>query len=116
MASLLENAEGTSGQTCKAMLEFMAAHRPPFVLFENVPELVEAADASNLNYLTAAMHTIGYELGCRILTATDYFMPQCRRRVCGVCVDVDSSGMAQDECKLLVEGAELSLMGNDGLL
>jgi site-specific DNA-cytosine methylase len=114
LQALLENKTGSSGQTCGAMISYLAIHRPPFLIFENVPELVEGADSCNLNWLSTALHKIAYEMGCRILSATNYFMPQNRRRVFGICMDMEVTGLSQSDCKDLVEGIWMGLWGGDG--
>ena len=40
VASFLTDKVGSSGQTCAAMCDFMAAHRPALGVLENVPEMV----------------------------------------------------------------------------
>jgi site-specific DNA-cytosine methylase len=39
VGSVLTDKTGSSGQTCAAMCEFMAAHRPALGVLENVPEM-----------------------------------------------------------------------------
>ncbi len=104
VASLLESRTGSSGQTCSDLLELLHVQRPPFLVWENVPELMEASNGANLNFFTEAVQALGYEVGCRLLVATDYFIPQSRRRVFGICLDVEQSGLSQEEAKDTVEG------------
>jgi site-specific DNA-cytosine methylase len=91
----------------------MSVHRPPVVLWENVPELMEAAGGSNLNYFSEAVVTMGYELAVRIWNAADYWMPQARRRCFGVCVHADQAGLGRSDAKMMCESI-MQLAGSLG--
>jgi site-specific DNA-cytosine methylase len=81
----------------------MGKHRIPFVLFENVPELVEAAGGNNIQYFVSAVRALGYECAYRIFEATQFGIPQKRRRTFGICAEVEHSGLSHDECQLMCE-------------
>ena len=104
LTNLLKAKPGSSSETFAGLLQVMAQHKPPYVSFENVPELAEGAGGSNMNYFIEAARALGYELAYRVLCATDYFMPQKRNRVFGICGEVESSGLLPKETQLLLEG------------
>ena len=65
----------------KYYIEFLNAFRPSIFVFENVPGLVSAGNGQYLYDMRQRMHRIGYETDYRILNASDYGVPQNRKRI-----------------------------------
>ena len=77
-----ETSKGASAQTFRGMLGYVAAHRPRFVIFENVDSIddkVTNAQETNLTLVMRAMKELGYE-GQKVMTDAQQFGLPCRRR------------------------------------
>jgi len=57
---------------------------PQVMIMENVPNLIKARTASHelvIDIITSELRKIGYHVDCKILEATDYGIPQIRKRL-----------------------------------
>ena len=65
-------------------VEFLKEFRPKYFVFENVTGLLSAKDEDGRKYLlriTEAFQSVGYEITYQTLDASDYGVPQRRKRV-----------------------------------
>ena len=104
LADLLKRSDGTSGETFAGMVAYMQAHRPPFLVWENVPDIVEACDGNNIAHLVHTVSAIGYVTAFRVLCSDSYLLPQRRRRCYGICALVDDTGLSNRGAQAMVEG------------
>ncbi|MDE0508627.1 MAG: DNA cytosine methyltransferase [Gammaproteobacteria bacterium] len=77
------------GQLVFEMVRFAAAFRPAAVMIEQVPKFLQAQATENatlLEVLQDEFAALGYDLNAGILDASDYGVPQRRRRAIIVCV------------------------------
>lgn len=65
----------------KYYVEFLKALKPKIFVFENVPGLLSAGQGRYLLHMRQLMLSAGYATDYRILNATDYGVPQNRKRV-----------------------------------
>ena len=65
----------------KSFLTIVRALHPSAVLVENVPELAVWQDGSLILELCDELHSLGYRTEARVLWATDFGVPQHRRRL-----------------------------------
>ncbi len=65
--------------------------RPKLMLLENVPHLLRMEGGAVIKLIKESLATIGYKTYYDTLNASHYGIPQSRKRVYFVCVDVDSS-------------------------
>ncbi len=103
LEKVLETQTGSSGQTCNDLFQVMQELRPPFVLWENVPEIVEGSNGSNISWFVTRSRGIGYEVAFRVLISSDFLMPQARRRTFGICADVEQANLTSKDTHLMVE-------------
>ncbi len=77
------------GQLVFEMVRFTAAFRPAAVVIEQVPKFLQAQateNASVLDVLRDEFASLGYDVDATILDASDYGVPQRRKRAIIVCV------------------------------
>jgi site-specific DNA-cytosine methylase len=101
--NLLEESVGSSGQTFTDFIGAVAEHLPPWLGFENVPELVTAADGANIDFVINSLLSLGYVTAYRVFVSTDYLLVQKRRRVFGVAALISATGVEEQEAQILVE-------------
>lgn len=58
-----------------------AKHRPPWLLFENVPFMLSLDKGSAMGYLTGELAKLGYRWAYRVVDARAFGLPQRRKRV-----------------------------------
>ena len=103
LKNILEKGRGTTGNTCQGMLAFIRAHAPPFLIWENVPTLLEKSQKRNHAYLVKAFHEAGYASATGSANSIEFHLPQVRRRAYGVIVHVGKSGLGLPEASELAE-------------
>lgn len=103
--SILEEGKGSTGATFQALLQFIAAHAPMFLLWENVRQLVDAD--SNRHVLIRGFEEVGYAVAWDLFNSKDFGIMQDRVRVFGISLNVERSGLpwpeAQSLCQAIVE-------------
>ena len=62
-------------------VRFVKEIQPTFFVFENVPGLISMADGKIKDEIIETLSNCGYTVDAKVLTATDYFVPQMRKRV-----------------------------------
>ncbi|GEM_PF-82182 len=62
-------------------VEFLKAFQPKIFVFENVPGLISAGKGRYLKDMRRLMKKAGYDTGYKILNASDFGVPQSRKRV-----------------------------------
>ena len=82
-----------------AFLDLVERHRPPAVLLENVPGLLSSHAGRDLGALLGRLGQLGYGWAYRILDAQWFGVPQRRRRVFILAIDLglDPSGFGPAE-------------------
>jgi site-specific DNA-cytosine methylase len=103
LKNILEKGGGTTGNTCQGMLAFIKAHAPPFLIWENVPAILEKGQERNHAYLLKAFHEAGYASATGSANSIEFHLPQIRRRAYGVIVHVGKSGLGLTEASKLAE-------------
>ena len=63
------------------IMKFIDYHSPSFVLLENVPALVNHNGGSTFKMITQRISELGYKVGHKVLTCSDYGIPQNRKRL-----------------------------------
>ena len=89
IAGKLEGADkgsGTASSLVWNVVDIIEAKRPKAVIFENVKNLLSKKFEHVLNAYIDQMHKFGYTTTYKVLTATDFGIPQSRERV--FCVSV----------------------------
>lgn len=61
-------------------------HRPPIILMENVPAILKAEGGLIHNAMNAMMYSLGYDMYSPVLNASNFGIPQARKRVYFVCL------------------------------
>ena len=79
MGACLQQEVGTSGATCRGLLDFLSSHRPRIVIVENVEDILQDSH-ENQSYLYFALKDLGYESDGLIVGSEDYGSPQRRKR------------------------------------
>ena len=57
------------------------AKRPEWVVLENVKQLISNDGGATLKTILGSLDALGYDVGCRVLNALDFGVPQKRERV-----------------------------------
>lgn len=63
------------------IMKFVEYHRPSFILLENVPALLNHDNGNTFGQISQKITEKGYRLGYKILTCSDYGIPQNRKRL-----------------------------------
>ena len=63
------------------IMKFVEYHRPSFLLLENVPALLNHDNGNTFAQISQKITEKGYRLGYKILTCSDYGIPQNRKRL-----------------------------------
>ncbi len=79
------------GQLFFEIIRIANHHRPKLILLENVPRLKTAENGAILRRITAELDSIGYYLTSEILNASNYGIPQARKRWFGVAIRKDTN-------------------------
>ena len=61
------------------------AHLPPLMILENVPNLLVHDKGETFRIIKAHLHGLGYDVAHEVLNASDFGVPQARRRLFMVC-------------------------------
>ena len=79
---------GGSAQTLRGLNAYIEAHRPTIVLFENVAGIDEAkeSDVSDMDVLCSQWHSAGYETQKVESNASQFGLPEARKRLVAVAV------------------------------
>ena len=64
----------------KYFIEFVEAFKPKYFLLENVPNITTTSKGFFKNEIICAFNDLGYEVDVNILTASDFGVPQNRKR------------------------------------
>jgi DNA-cytosine methyltransferase len=98
MGTHADRADTRSG-LAYAFLDLVERHRPPAVLLENVPGLLSSHAGRDLGALLGRLGQLGYGWAFRILDAQWFGVPQRRRRVFILAIDLglDPSGFGPAE-------------------
>jgi site-specific DNA-cytosine methylase len=99
-SSVLATGQGTSGETCHALLKYVSASRPRCLLLENVDEMAKAEEVSNnVQFLHSELRARGFALAVALLNSADYYSPQDRRRAFCFAIDTEAWGMTLEEAE-----------------
>ncbi len=102
-SSALPDKLGSSGKTCSAMCDFMAAHRPSLALLENVPEMAKSEEVSrNVAFLHGRLRQIGYEVLVDVFTSSSYMLPQRRQRAFALAINIKAFGLEPEAAQVLL--------------
>ena len=77
------------------MMAYVAEHNPPFVVFENVCELISRSE--NIQHLVECFNMLGYKVAYSQLCSSDFGLPQKRHRAYGVAVRSRSAGLSDED-------------------
>ena len=110
LKNMLQEGKGTSGATCHGMIKYLATHAPPFLIWENVPEILDQGNSENLEWLCSALLKLNYACKVAKFNSLNYKIPQRRIRAYGVCVLWGEAGItkeqAHDIAKKIISDAE----------
>ena len=87
-----------------AFLALVERHRPPAVLLENVPGLLSSHRGRDMAALVGHLAQLGYGWAYRILDARHFGVPQRRRRVFIVALDLERGLTAERAAEVLSVG------------
>ena len=73
------------GQLFFEICRIAEAHRPPLMILENVPNLLAHDNGETFRIVKAHLHDLDYDVAHEVLNASDFGVPQARRRVFLVC-------------------------------
>ena len=76
--SCLEEETGSSGVTWAGNFKYVIQSQPAWLFVENVPRL---ASTPNMAFLLSELKRAGYEVTWSLRTASDYYLPQARKRL-----------------------------------
>lgn len=88
-----------------AFLSLVERHRPPAVLLENVPGLLSSHRGRDMAALVGLLAELGYGWAYRILDARHFGVPQRRRRVFIVALDLERGFTADRAAEVLSVGS-----------
>jgi site-specific DNA-cytosine methylase len=94
---------GSTGTTYGSVVQFAAQKRPPMLLLENVPELIESNGGDNIAQLVLTFNRLGYAVSYKVLSADKFPVPQKRRRSFVICMDIEAAGVSQEDGLLITE-------------
>ncbi len=95
---VLAQCIGSSGSTCKALLDFLDKVKVPVGVLENVSEMSKSEDESkNVRFLNSNLRALGYEVMSKLLWTSDYYLPQKRKRSWTVIVHAGSLGLTSQQ-------------------
>lgn len=106
---ILADSLGTSGHTFGATVNYCKEMQPMFLLLENVDEfdtlnsVSDQSHESNLDFVYSVFAAIGYSIGHAVLSATDYALPQKRKRIFFLGVRKLSFGLNDAEANALID-------------
>ena len=101
LEGILNNAKGSTGKTFSGMMGAIANVLPPWVMWENVVELL--ASFESMDFLNMAFKKLGYVVAVRKLTSSRFGLPQVRHRAYGLCMHVEKAGLSWRDAARLVE-------------
>ena len=81
LAGSMRGIKDPRGQLLYEYLRLMKQKKPKFFLMENVPGMVCKTHKDEFDKFTENLRTIGYTLHYQVLNASDYNVPQDRKRV-----------------------------------
>ena len=67
------------------IIRIAEAHRPPLMILENVPNLINHDEGNTFRSMKCRLVNAGYSVDHELLNASDFGVPQARRRVYIVC-------------------------------
>ena len=71
----------TRGTLFHEIVRLAQARRPPYLLLENVPGLLNHDEGKTFSVILSAIHELGYSLEWNVLNSADFGVPQQRKRV-----------------------------------
>lgn len=102
--NVLSSGTGTSGETCRGMLDHIQATRPVFVLLENVEEMAKPEeDSTNVEFLHSSLRAMKYSVDVDLFDSARFQIPCRRLRAWGLAADYEALHMTEEEGSLLVE-------------
>lgn len=63
------------------IMRFVHFHRPPFVILENVAQLLTHGNGDTFNCIKSELNNAGYNIAYKVLKCSDYGIPQMRKRL-----------------------------------
>lgn len=76
-----EGFKDPRGQIIFALSDILAAKKPNYFLLENVKGLVSHDGGETLRQILIELRSVGYRVSYRVVSSTDYGIPQMRERV-----------------------------------
>lgn len=83
------NDEKGRGELYKSVVNIAQFHKPEFIILENVKNLETHDKGKTLKTIINAFNKIGYTIFYKTLNASDYGVPQARKRIYIVCIRND---------------------------
>lgn len=77
------------GELYKSVVSVAQFHKPKFILLENVKNLENHDNGNTLKTIVNAFKKIGYSIFYKVLNASDYGIPQSRKRIYIICIRND---------------------------
>jgi DNA (cytosine-5)-methyltransferase 1 len=73
--------DDTRGQLFFQIMKIARHHKPEYLLFENVPAIINHDGGNTLKTILSTMENDGYKVAYKRITCSDYGIPQMRKRV-----------------------------------
>ncbi len=77
------------GELYKSVVNIARFHKPKFIFLENVKNLETHDNGNTLNTIVNSFNEIGYTTFYKVLNASDYGIPQARKRIYFICIRND---------------------------
>lgn len=101
--SVLPSRIGSSGETCQNTIDFMSAAKTPVIILENVEEMAKSVeDSTNVAFLHSAAHDRGYVIQTRLMWASEYMLPQKRKRSWAILLHLPTFQLSAEQGELLL--------------
>ena len=111
-ADQLDDGDGSTFHTFRALMDHLKKYQPPFYIGENLDELANANTRIH-QALREEMLDAGFSVVCKVLKASDFGSPSRRIRTYIVAIHATSVNMGgQSEAQALATQVQSSLVSN----
>ena len=97
--NLFVEAKGSTGSTFADIISALRVHPVPFIVFENVLDLMKF---EHMSVIVDAFQSVGMRTKVGIFDSTDYGLPQSRKRAYGVACNAALAGLSDVAANALV--------------
>ena len=98
---VLSESDGSTGETCRGLLQHLAEHRLPITVFEQHDEMLAAKNREEWDWFVNALVELGFAADAQLFKSTRFGVPEDRIRTYGVVVEFEELGISHREAASL---------------